>query len=170
MSGCINTPLKSHHTRKEDPAVSDQAHSAEAIDAIHASTRGKSKTSWLAQPPRIQGRKRQPEPMPCADLSSSQDSCRFQIRSMTAASTETAFADRGHAVDLDLHGPVADTQHAGDSVPNRLDQAHRTDLSDMSPWSIYEPTRWMSVNSLLAPPTRFQRRNGRSGSDANSQR
>jgi hypothetical protein len=89
---------------------------------------------------------------------------------MTAASTETAFADRGHAVDLDLHGPVADTQHAGDSVPNRLDQAHRTDLSDMSPWSIYEPTRWMSVNSLLAPPTRFQRRNGRSGSDANSQR
>ena len=164
MTGSVNTLLKS----KEDPTVSDQAHSAEAIDAMHLLAWGKSKTSWLALPPRFQGRTRQPEPMPYADSSSSQ-AC-LHIQSKAAACTETAFADLGHAVHLDLHEPVADTQHAGDSVPNRLDQAHRTDLSDMSPCSIYEPTRWMPVNSLLAPPTRFQRRNGRSGSDANSHR
>jgi hypothetical protein len=169
MTGCVNTPLKSHHTSKEAPAVTDQTHSAEAINAMYTLTRGKSKTSWLAQPPRIQGRKRQPEPMPFADSSSSQDHCRLQIRSKTAASTETAFADRGQAVDLDLHKPAADI-HAGDSVPSRVDEAHQTDPSDMSLFGIYEPTRWMPVNSLLAPPTRFQRRNGRSRSDANSQR
>jgi hypothetical protein len=164
MAACINTPLNC----KEDPAVSGQAHSAEAIIAIYPLTQEKSKASWLAQLPRIQGRTRQPEPMPYADSSSSQ-AC-LHIRSKTAASTETAFTDRGQAVDLDLHEPVADTKHAGDSVPSRLDQAHRTDPSDMSPCSIYEPTRWMPVNSLLAPPTRFQRRNGRSRSDANSHR
>jgi hypothetical protein len=155
MTGCINTPLRS----KEDPAVSDQAHSAEAINAIQPLTQ---RTLWLALPPRFQGRTRQPEPMPYADLSSSQ-AC-LHIRSKAAASTETAFADLGHAVDLDLHEPVADSRHAGDCVPcSRSDQAHRTDPSDMSPRIIYEPTRRMSVNSLLVPPTRFQRRKRNQG-------